>query len=233
MYTCICIYLLESPMDQGAWWATFHGVANSQTWLKWLAHTHIYLSIYLSINMYLNHFAVHLYLTQHCKATIVQFFKKPNSDSGTCSPWSLGGITTVSCHAIQWRESNLWTGLSWKSKWAKLVSLKCSAWDWHREEPSNGLLWGMTRVSCGFCTGWQSRASPLGILHSKGPLKAEALAWVSPSLLRSPWPCEYWLESEVWEMQWGMPIDLQSGIRYLPCFWLCLPICKRRRPFQV
>ena len=132
MYTCICIYLLENPMDQGAWWATFHGVAKSRTWLKWLAPTHIYLSIYL------NHFAVHLYLTQHCKATIVQFFKKPNSDSGTCSPWSLEGITAVSCHAIQWRESNLWTGFSWKSKQTKSVSLKRSAWDCHREEPSSG-----------------------------------------------------------------------------------------------
>jgi len=25
---------LENPMDQGAWWATVHGVAKSQTWLS-------------------------------------------------------------------------------------------------------------------------------------------------------------------------------------------------------
>ena len=30
-YSC-----LENPMDRGAWWATVHRVAKSQTWLKWL-----------------------------------------------------------------------------------------------------------------------------------------------------------------------------------------------------
>ena len=37
-YSC-----LENPMDRGAWWATVHGVTQSQTWLKRLsirAHTH-------------------------------------------------------------------------------------------------------------------------------------------------------------------------------------------------
>ena len=29
---------LEKPMDRGAWWATIHGVAKSQTWLSDLAH---------------------------------------------------------------------------------------------------------------------------------------------------------------------------------------------------
>ena len=31
-YSC-----LENPMDRGAWRATVHGVAKSQTWLKWLS----------------------------------------------------------------------------------------------------------------------------------------------------------------------------------------------------
>ena len=31
---------LENPMDRGAWWATVHGVAKSQTWLSDQAHTH-------------------------------------------------------------------------------------------------------------------------------------------------------------------------------------------------
>ena len=31
---------LENPMDRGAWWATVHGITNSQTGLKWLS-THI------------------------------------------------------------------------------------------------------------------------------------------------------------------------------------------------
>ena len=31
LYSC-----LENPMARGAWWATVHRVAKSQTWLKWL-----------------------------------------------------------------------------------------------------------------------------------------------------------------------------------------------------
>ena len=34
-YSC-----LEKPMDRGAWQATVHGVAKSQTWLRYWAHTH-------------------------------------------------------------------------------------------------------------------------------------------------------------------------------------------------
>ena len=35
--------LLENPMDRGAWWATVHGVTQSQTQLKCF-HTHIHRS---------------------------------------------------------------------------------------------------------------------------------------------------------------------------------------------
>ena len=42
-YSC-----LENSMDRGAWWATVHRVAKSQTWLKWLStHIRIY-NVYLS-----------------------------------------------------------------------------------------------------------------------------------------------------------------------------------------
>ena len=34
-YSC-----LEESTDRGAWWATVHGVAKSQTWLSIWAHTH-------------------------------------------------------------------------------------------------------------------------------------------------------------------------------------------------
>ena len=35
-YSC-----LENPMDRGAWWATVHGLTQSQTQLRWLGtHTH-------------------------------------------------------------------------------------------------------------------------------------------------------------------------------------------------
>ena len=32
-------YCLENPMDRGAWWATVHGVAKSQTRLSDSAHS--------------------------------------------------------------------------------------------------------------------------------------------------------------------------------------------------
>ena len=38
---------LENSMDRGAWWATVHRIAKSQTWLKQL-NTHIY-AVYMSI----------------------------------------------------------------------------------------------------------------------------------------------------------------------------------------
>ena len=38
-YSC-----LENPMDRGVWWTTVHGVAKSQTWLKWLS-MHTYLEV--------------------------------------------------------------------------------------------------------------------------------------------------------------------------------------------
>ena len=31
-YSC-----LENSMDRGAWWAAFHGISQSQAWLKWLS----------------------------------------------------------------------------------------------------------------------------------------------------------------------------------------------------
>ena len=37
------ISCLENPMDRGAWWATVHGVAKSQTWLNDLARMWLYI----------------------------------------------------------------------------------------------------------------------------------------------------------------------------------------------
>ena len=40
-YSC-----LENPMDRGAWWATVHGVAKSQTQLKRLSSHPFYTTLY-------------------------------------------------------------------------------------------------------------------------------------------------------------------------------------------
>ena len=52
-YSC-----LENPMDRGAWQATVHRVAKSQTWLKWLS-THACITIIcLSYYRYLTEYEV-------------------------------------------------------------------------------------------------------------------------------------------------------------------------------
>ena len=44
---------LENPMDRGAWWATVHGVAKSQTRLKQLS-THPHAKVNLNLTCYKN-----------------------------------------------------------------------------------------------------------------------------------------------------------------------------------
>ena len=48
-YSC-----LKNPMDRGAWQATVHGVANSQTWLSYWAHckTKLHRMFYILITMF-------------------------------------------------------------------------------------------------------------------------------------------------------------------------------------
>ena len=45
---CSC---LENPMDRGAWWATVHGVAKSQTRLKGLQHTCTWSHIHVKVKV--------------------------------------------------------------------------------------------------------------------------------------------------------------------------------------
>ena len=41
---CSC---LENPKDRGAWWIDVYGVAQSQTWLKWLSNSSVHMLILL------------------------------------------------------------------------------------------------------------------------------------------------------------------------------------------
>ena len=61
-YSC-----LENPMDRGAWWATVHGVAKSQTRLKQLsthAHTLQKVCIFIKIQIRLKSFSKVIYMTK-------------------------------------------------------------------------------------------------------------------------------------------------------------------------
>ena len=68
---CCC---LENPRDRGAWWAAVYGVAQSQTWLKWLSSSIVFrnsapsqlsasMKLILSSETFLYIFAKWLYYT--------------------------------------------------------------------------------------------------------------------------------------------------------------------------
>ena len=71
---------LENPIVQGAWWATVHGVAKSQTQLSDFTFTslcvciyiYIYTHTYIYVYIVYTHFSVYL---KHCKSTMFQFNK--------------------------------------------------------------------------------------------------------------------------------------------------------------
>ena len=68
-YSC-----MENLMDRGACWATVHGVIKSETRLKQLSkHAYTHTHTHTHTHIKLNHWAVHLKLTQQCKSNTHQF----------------------------------------------------------------------------------------------------------------------------------------------------------------
>jgi len=68
-------YCLENPMGIGAWWATVHGVAKSQTWLKQLSTHASILNIMLAQHMVVVQLLSHVQLfatpwTAGCQASM-------------------------------------------------------------------------------------------------------------------------------------------------------------------
>ena len=96
--------------------------------------------------------------TWHCQATIYQL-KKYIYKFWLWHIFTLGvlreftAIWSSVCLAIQWRESNPWAWLTWRTKQARSVRLKCSARCWHREEPSNRCQEGWQGSIVGFAQG--------------------------------------------------------------------------------
>ena len=52
MATLSSILAWRSPMDRGAWWATVHGVGNSQTWLSDYAQHDIYVYLLSPLSLH-------------------------------------------------------------------------------------------------------------------------------------------------------------------------------------
>ena len=71
------VFLLENPMDTGAWWAVVHGVTKSQTThICIYIYTHIYIDTYIYIH---THTHQHVYITvlhllNHLKIAIAIMF---------------------------------------------------------------------------------------------------------------------------------------------------------------
>jgi len=69
---CSC---LENPRDGGAWWAAVYGVAQSQTWLKWLSSSSSSSSFTLCSSVTLS-IVLHLYTLKHQETMITFLFRK-------------------------------------------------------------------------------------------------------------------------------------------------------------
>ena len=95
---------------------------------------------YIHIYVYLNHFAVHLKLTQHCKSTILQFKKRRREQGGVFPVWGF---------MLKWTVCNY----KLKNK-TKLFSF-LKAWAWPRSPPEET---GTTELPswwfCGLQSGW-------------------------------------------------------------------------------
>ena len=77
MATHSCISCLENPMDRGAWWATVHGVAKSQTPLSDWVHTHDHVHNKLPYAKHTSFFFAIIFLMLYIHELIDSFlFKK-------------------------------------------------------------------------------------------------------------------------------------------------------------
>ena len=96
---------LENPMVRGAWWATVHRVAKSQTWLKWLSTYNLYL------HTYTQHIYTHTYLhlrlciCVHARVCMLSHFSHV---------WLFATLWAVACQSplsVGFSRQEYWSGL--------------------------------------------------------------------------------------------------------------------------
>ena len=100
-YSC-----LESPMDRTAWWATAHGISNSQTWLSMHARTHT-----------CAHTHKHIYTLQqenYGKWSTLELSQQRSEEDGMCvDPFQAGSCRLFLWILVPW-TSGQETTMRWK-----------------------------------------------------------------------------------------------------------------------
>ena len=88
LYSC-----LENPMGGGAWWATVHRVAKSQTWLNDFSFTFTiaFINYWLDYTFfkYLQYLAISIKIEVTHTQLIAISLRYPNNQGGLNIPWSL------------------------------------------------------------------------------------------------------------------------------------------------
>ena len=145
---------LENPMDGGAWWATVHGVAESQTWLSDFTFT-------------FHSYALEKEMATHSSILALRI-------PGTGEP---GGLPSMGLH----RVGHDWTDLAaatWQADvkvWASTHSL-CSP---SQDAFSSVLSLSWVRL---FATPWTAaRQASLSITSSQSPTKPMSIELMIPS----------------------------------------------------
>ena len=105
------MFCLENPRDGGAWWANIYGVAQSQTWLKWLSSSS---SIYHDLRIIL----YEMYVIR--ASQVAQVVKNPLANAGDAQ--DVGSILGLE-DSLEKEMANYYTILVWKISWTGV-----SAW---------------------------------------------------------------------------------------------------------
>ena len=108
----------ENPRDRGAWWAAVSGVAQSQTWLKWLSsnrssHLHIYLC-FSEVTQWASKWGQRTHMLDISSHGIIKS-KNASSTQNITVPSKEALISKCSRRRPQWTLHFPWTVITTKS----------------------------------------------------------------------------------------------------------------------
>ena len=134
---------LENPMDRGAWWATFHGVAKSQTRRKQLSmHVHMYMCIHTHIYINTHKYTYKLPI-QAAAATAAKSLQSCSTlcDPIDCSPPGSAIPRILQARTLEWVAISFSNSWKWKVKVKSLSRVRLLATPWtaaYQAPPSMG-----------------------------------------------------------------------------------------------